>query len=148
MNCTRVGLTAFAAAVVTLTFALNISKSVAQNRDDFEYESRGTPPIERKVMGPLKAMDYSKGRIVLYTGGSLRNLRAVVEYLTRVGFPTEIVFASNEPGPLQIQADEYAVLANGNFGGIWGQYSINSGLAADIEVFAQNSGLEPTLFLQ
>lgn len=148
MNCTRVTLRAFAAAFFTLISVLNISESFAQDNENFEYESRETSPIERKVMNALQAMDYSKGRIVLLAGSEIQNLRGVEKFLVGLGYIAEVVYPTNEPGPLQVRSDQFAVFVNEKFGGIYGQYSVGRGIGADIEVFARSSGLEPTSFLQ
>lgn len=133
---------------VLMTLALNPYEALAQGVEHFAHEVRGKDTFERKVMSPLQAVEYSKDRIVLLAGSEIRNLRGLEEFLVENGYPAEIVYPSNEPGPLQVRPDQFAVLVNEKYGGIYTQYSASTGIGADILIFARNSGLKPALILQ
>lgn len=101
----------------------------------------GTTEGAHVSMPPLKAIDYSHSKVVLLSGGGLDNLTAVSKYLCAQGIPTTIVSTDAKDGPLNVESGQFAVIANGQFGGIWGQYAIDVGIAGDIEVFARKNGV-------
>ncbi len=97
--------------------------------------------VQYPEMGPLEVMEFSRGQVVLYSGRDIENLRGVADYLNEVGRPATIVYFNGEEGPLRIEPDQFAVFANGNFGGLYGQFSVGRGIGADIEVFARDNGV-------
>ncbi len=128
--------------------AMVVGPSAAEDRKEEPAPSFLTAEIEHIAnadeypeMGPLEAIEFSRGQVVLYAGRDLKNLGAVEEYLNGAGRPATIVYFNGEEGPLRVEDDQFAVFANGQFGGIYGQYAINYGLAADIELFAKNNGV-------
>ena len=96
---------------------------------------------EYPEMGPLEVMEFSRGQVVLYAGRDIQNLRGIANYLNEVGRPATIVYYNGKEGPLHIEDNQFAVFANGQFGGIYGQFSIGRGVGADIEVFAKDNGV-------
>ena len=92
-------------------------------------------------MAPLEAIEFSRGQVVLYSGREIQNLRGIANFLNEVGRPATIVYYNGEEGPLRIEPDQFAVFANEKYGGIYTQHSANTGIGADIEIFARNSGV-------
>ena len=97
--------------------------------------------IQYPEMAPLEAIEFSRGRVVLYAGRDLFGLSGVEAYLNEVGRPASIVYYNGADGPLKVEDNEFAVFANGDFGGIYEQTHINNGIGADIELFARDNGV-------
>ena len=128
--------------------AMVVGPSAAEDRKEEPAPSFLTAEIEHIAnadeypeMGPLEVMEFSRGKVVLYSGRDIQNLRGLEEYLNEVGRPATIVYYNGEEGPLRIEPNQFAVFANENYGGIYSQYSADTGIGADIEIFAKNSGV-------
>ena len=138
MNFSRLNIKVLVVATMAVATMFGVLTNKARASE--ESHLRALNQQYERVSGQ-EAMKRSAGHLVLYKGEAVRNIEGVVEFLEEQGVPVVVVMARKEKNIVVPNDNEIIVIANRKVGGAITQTEIDRGAAADILLFARNSGV-------